>query len=275
MGDFSMRQNTTASNNTAVGASSLTANTTGTKNVAVGYQALSSNTTADQNTAVGFWALKDNTTGVNNTAVGEDALRVCTTGQQNTGVGCEALLACTTGIGNTGIGEEAQGSTTTGENNTSLGRHAGYNVTTGDNNLCLGYNAGRSGSPSGEINTHSNLVCIGDNSITNSYIKVDWTVTSDERDKTDIQDITTGLDFVNQLKPKSFWFRKDRDSNVKHGDKRLGFIAQDILALEGSDPVIIDNNDSENLKYKGEHLVPILVNAIKELSTKVTALEAA
>ena len=138
----------------------------------------------------------------------------------------------------------------------------------------LGWNAGTASSPSGNLTTESNRVCIGHNDITNTYVKVDWTVTSDERDKTDIQDITTGLDFVNQLKPKSFWFRKERGSDVKHGEKRLGFIAQDILALEGDDPVIIDNEDENNLKYKGEHLVPVLVNAIKELSAKVEALEA-
>jgi hypothetical protein len=61
---------------------------------------------------------------------------------------------------------------------------------------------------------------------------------------------------------------------VKHGDKKYGFLAQDILALEGSDPVIINNQDKDSLKYIGSHLIPILVNAIKELSTKVAALEA-
>ena len=73
--------------------------------------------------------------------------------------------------------------------------------------------------------------------------------------------------------PRSFWFRKDRDSDEKTGQKRYGFFAQDILELEGSDNVIIDNDDSENLKYKGEHLVPILVNAIKELSAEVEQLK--
>ena len=60
---------------------------------------------------------------------------------------------------------------------------------------------------------------------------------------------------------------------MKTGQKRYGFFAQDILELEGSDNVIIDNEDPENLKYKGEHLVPILVNAIKELSAENTALK--
>ena len=73
--------------------------------------------------------------------------------------------------------------------------------------------------------------------------------------------------------PRSFWFRKDRDSDEKTGQKRYGFFAQDILELEGSDNVIIDNDDPENLKYKGEHLVPILVNAIKELTARVKELE--
>jgi len=164
---------------------------------------------------------------------------------------------------------------TTGTNNSAMGVNALYDMTTGSNNIGIGVSAGRSSSPSGTITTGSNQICIGNNSHTDAFIKIAFTVTSDERDKTDIQDITTGLDFVNQLKPKSFWFKKDRDTDVKHGDKRLGFIAQDILALEGSDPVIIDSKDPENLKYKGEHLVPILVNAIKELSAEVNALKAA
>jgi hypothetical protein len=53
-----------------------------------------------------------------------------------------------------------------------------------------------------------------------------------------------------------------------HGDVRYGFKAQDILALEGDNPVIIDTEQPEHLKYKGEHLVPVLVNAIKELKSQ-------
>ena len=65
-----------------------------------------------------------------------------------------------------------------------------------------------------------------------------------------------------------------RNSNEKSGNKKYGFLAQDILALEGSNPVIIDNQNEDSLGYQGSHLIPILVNAIKELSAKVTALEA-
>ena len=99
------------------------------------------------------------------------------------------------------------------------------------------------------------------------------TVTSDQRDKIEDGVVSHGLDFVNQLKPKSFWFRKNRESDEKTGNKRYGFYAQDILALEGADSVVIDSRDTDNLKFKGDQLIPILVNAIQELSEKVKALE--
>ena len=192
----------------------------------------------------------------------------------NTAMGYNALLNNTTGTSNTALGKEAGTSVTTGSHNTLLGREAGHNLTTGSNNLLLGKRAGTSSSPSGTLDNENNVVVLGDNNITSSYIKVDWTTGSDQRDKTDIQDITTGLDFVNQLKPKSFWFTKERGSDEKHGNKKYGFLAQDILALEGSDPVIINNKNEDSLTYQGSHLIPILVNAIKELSSKNTALEA-
>jgi hypothetical protein len=37
--------------------------------------------------------------------------------------------------------------------------------------------------------------------------------------------------------------------------------------------VIIDNEQPEHLKYKGEHLVPVLVNAIKELKAEIELLK--
>jgi len=116
---------------------------------------------------------------------------------------------------------------------------------------------------------------IGDGSVTNAYITVDWTIVSDERDKVDFAEVPHGLDFVNKLKPKSFWRRKERGSDEKHGQQRYGFVAQDIIALEGDNPVIIDNEEKDKLKFTESHLIPVLVNAIQELSTKVAVLEAA
>jgi hypothetical protein len=54
---------------------------------------------------------------------------------------------------------------------------------------------------------------------------------------------------------------------------RYGFLAQDILALEGDNPVIIDNEKPDHLKYNGESLVPVLVKAIQELKAEVDSLK--
>ena len=169
-------------------------------------------------------------------------------GQQNTFVGFEAGQGATSGCNgtdNTAVGKDAMLVFTSGSNNTVVGREAGSNLTSGTNNLLLGKRAGTSSSPAGTMNNENNIICLGDNSIVTAHVKVDWTVGSDQRDKTDIQDITTGLSFVNQLKPKSFWFTTERGSDEKHGDKKYGFLAQDILALEGSDPVVINNKDED------------------------------
>lgn len=176
---------------------------------------------------------------------------------------------------NCGFGLSALIATTSGSVNTALGTQALIDCTTGSNNTCIGSNSGTSGSPSGSITTASNQVCIGNNDVTNAFIKVAWTITSDLRDKTNLKPIIHGLDFVNQLKPTEFQFRKERGSEeIQEGGRiHYGFIAQDILALEGDKPVIIGNNDVERLNYTESNLIPVLVNAIKELTARVQALE--
>jgi hypothetical protein len=54
---------------------------------------------------------------------------------------------------------------------------------------------------------------------------------------------------------------------------RYGFSAQDILALEGNEPIIINADDPENLKYNDAYMTTVLVNAIKELSAQVEELK--
>jgi hypothetical protein len=278
-----LQANTTASTNTAVGRNSLYTNTEGAANVAVGYSALNGNTTGNENTALGYQALDVNTTGDENVAVGRTAmaaqttgddnvavggcsLKASTTGTQNTAVGYKALLGLTVSYGNAAVGICAGRSITgsNGNNNTMMGIESGCNITTGYQNVTLGW---RSGADSMfNITSENNRLAVGHNAITNSYVKVDWTVTSDKRDKTEIADVPHGLEFVNQMKPVSFKFKKSRENPQPHGFKKYGFLAQDILELEGSDNVIIDNENEENLKVTNSHLIPVLVNAVQELS---------
>ena len=97
---------------------------------------------------------------------------------------------------------------------------------------------------------------------------------SDRRDKTEIIDLPIGLDFINKLSPRKFKWQT-RDGNVKDGLYRAGFIAQELQeAQKDSDylDLVLDKNP-ERLEAKQEHLIPVLVNAIKELSAENTALK--
>jgi len=93
--------------------------------------------------------------------------------------------------------------------------------------------------------------------------------TSDQRAKESIVDFNLGLDEVLKLKTKSFRW-KINNENLFHG-----FIAQDVVKhipdLIHGDPD--DQEDELRLDYNG--IIACLVNAVKELSTKVTALEGA
>jgi hypothetical protein len=126
---------------------------------------------------------------------------------------------------------------------------------------------------------------MGDNTVTNAYIKVGWTTTSDQRDKADITNFTHGLDYVNQLRPVNFvWDDRSNyadgisDGSKKKDDPQLGFLAQEVQSIEDGlgidNNCIVDTETPELLKMTETKLIPVLVNAIKELSAEVEALKA-
>lgn len=258
--------------NTAVGLNALYANTTGYQNTAIGFQALNGNVIGKNNTAVGFDALL-NATNDGNTAIGRNSCYATVGGYNNTAIGDQTLLANVSGSDNVAIGVLAL-SQATGSQNTAVGRGAGLNVTTGAGNVILGSNNNVGYTPVFDITTENNRVVVGSTSVTNAYIQVAWTVVSDARDKTEIAPIVHGLDFVNKLNPISYKFRLNRDSDETNGGKRYGFLAQDVLALEGNDPVIVDCEDADKLKYCGDNLIPVLVKAIQELKAEFDAYKA-
>jgi hypothetical protein len=272
-GMSALQSNTTGYYNSAVGVEALQNNTTGFQNTASGVQALQSNTTGFQNTACGVSALFSNTTGYYNAASGYQALNYNTTGNWNTANGVYALFSNTEGSSNTAVGESALVSTT-GNYNTGLGRYAGYNSTTGSGNVSIGgINSSGTFAPAYNITTESNHVYIGSTAVTKAVCKVAWTISSDARDKTNFAVVPHGLDFVTKLKPTAYQFTEDRVSNVAVGDVKYGFLAQDILELEGASPVLIDAGNPDNLYYTESNLIPILVNAIKELTSRLELLE--
>ena len=177
---------------------------------------------------------------------------------------------------NTGVGSSVLSKCTQGSNNVAIGSQALRNLTTGIGNIGIGFTCGTDGGfyqPVFDPKTEDNRLVMGHDKITHAYVQVAWTVTSDKRDKMNFAPVPYGLDFVNQLKPTAYQFKVDRDTETPNGDVRYGFLAQEILALEGDNPVIIDTEDADNLKYKGEHLVPVLVNAVQELTAMVKELQ--
>jgi hypothetical protein len=272
MGTNALGANTTGANNVAVGSHAMGTNSTGIRNVAMGHFALYENTTGQYNTAIGYEALNVNTTGANNTAVGYAALDANTTGIENTAVGTESATAITTGQANAAFGYRTLFSCTTGSNNCAIGRRSLPNLTTGSGNVAIGDDTGYG--TVFNVTTENTRGLFGHDGITNAYVKVAWTVTSDARDKTSIESISHGLSFVQQLNPVSYRWKTNREDDTPVGNRRYGFLAQEVMALEGDNPIIIDNETPEHLKYQGEALVPVLVKAIQELSAKVTALEA-
>jgi trimeric autotransporter adhesin len=286
--------------NIAIGAYAMFTGPTGQENIGIGEQSLYALTSGNYNTAIGRLSLTANTTGSDNTAVGYKALTANTTGASNTAVGYQALDANTTGTQNTAVGVSALTACTTGNYNTAVGISSGQDLTSGSNNLLLGLDAGRSNSPSGSITTGSNNVVLGDNSIANLYCADTTISSSDARDKTDVQDFTHGLNWITQLRPVTYrwdkrsWYAggncqtEDIINAQPNGAKKrqqlhLGFLAQEELAVEtqfgfgtSKDNMLIANLNEDESAYglKYERLVPILVNAIKELSAKCDSLQA-
>ena len=218
-----------------------------------------------------------------------------TTGCQNYAFGYRCLNDTTTGTQNIAIGRDAGYGNTTGIRNLFLGGDAGGNATTGENNNLIGYLAGTTNSPSGNITTESNKICLGNNSTTDLFCADTSISSSDSRDKTDVTSFNIGLAGIEALRPVTLrwdrrtWYGTDAepygtpDGTKKRARLHIGFLAQEALAIEQANGYGSSNDDSlvvnltdDGMSYgiKYERLVPILVNAIKELSTKVTALEA-
>jgi len=125
----------------------------------------------------------------------------------------------------------------------------------------------------------------------NLYVVNPPIVTSDSRWKTDIQPFNMGLDFVNKLEPKSYRMADETEDGqtLHHKRRRCGLIAQDVhaaLISSGCDTSMCDILHNEKYdedipveerldKYMMSYssLIPVLINAVKELSAKVAVLE--
>jgi hypothetical protein len=255
------------STNTAVGTTALNTNATGALNVAVGFETLYTGTAISSSVGVGYRALRAST-GSRNVAVGAFSMDGTVAASDCVAVGRNSLRALVSNGSCTAVGTNAL-TLATGQNNTGIGYGGGESITSGAGNISFsGYTSAGSNAPAYNITTENNRISMGSTSVTNAYIQVAWTAVSDARDKTDFAPVPHGLDFVSKLQPTAYRYKETRESVEGHGPVRYGFKAQDVLALEGDAPVIVDAEDLDKLRFNDQSLIAVLVNAIKELKAE-------
>ena len=126
--------------------------------------------------------------------------------------------------------------------------------------------------------TVSNEITLGNSSVATLRCNTQTISSlSDARDKTDVQELPEGLDFISKLNPVKFQWQT-RDGNGKDGTYEAGFIAQDLQsAQQDADAdylgLVMDANP-DRLEASYGKLVPMLVKAIQELKSEVEQLKA-
>jgi hypothetical protein len=97
---------------------------------------------------------------------------------------------------------------------------------------------------------------------------------SDRRLKHGIAKSELGLDFINSIKPVSYYYDYDKENREKH----FGVVAQDLLALNGvKDTALVrqEHGGKDGAAYYGvayTELIAPVIKAIQELLAKVTGM---
>ena len=311
IGEGAAQNLTTGGANVIIGKGAARSGTlTGDTNVYVGGEAGAFNSSGSNNIGIGYAALDGFDTESHNLAIGKDALGGAVAGGEfNTGIGNTTLDALTSADSCVAVGHGAGSAVTTGHNNTFIGTTAGDAVTTSGNNVIIGTASDHAaaGGVDGAVVIGFNVIAAssGTRYITLGYQgdltyiapgSSSWSGTSDLRLKENINDHTLGLDFVNDLRPVTYnwkkekdvdeslhYYKEDSDKRVNSDDEEIilkhGFIAQEVKQI------IDDNNLDSNCfglwskqddgtqgLAEGE-LTPILVKAVQELSAQVTTLQ--
>lgn len=341
-GRSSLQATTTGSHNTAIGTSALHFNSANSRSTAVGYNAmrLADSRILDGretfNTAIGYEALRgsvpqENNTGRYNTAIGDQALFSNSFGSSNTANGYHALYSNTTGSNNNANGHGALSVNSGGSFNTAFGDSALYYALY-SRNTALGASSGTDSDNSNNCsyigfdadndfywNTYTNSTAIGNGAritaanqirVGNTTVltiggNTSWTVWSDGRYKTDVQENVPGLAFINKLRPVTYHLdvhglahKLNEDAIDTRGDQSLnkpsastiasrnqraeivetGFIAQEVeavakevgYAFSGVDAPK-NETDLYGLRY-AQFVVP-LVKAVQEQQALIEALQ--
>ena len=238
--------------------------------------------------------------GTSNCVYAMESGKSITSGSKNCIFGTWASNGITTSYYNSAFGYGADannGSTAIGSQSyainasTSIGVNAGINCT-GSNNVYIGQNSGNS-------TVASNKVFLGDTSINGIYANVtSISSLSDARDKLNIQDLPfDALEYINMLQAKIYKLNPRKrynhicddgagcsHTNMDNNDGTkadehysIGLISQNVEMIENELPIpnnlVLDKVDDETMAIKYSALIPILIDAIQTLTSRVEELE--
>jgi trimeric autotransporter adhesin len=176
-------------------------------------------------------------------------------------MGYAALYVNTSGHDNVAIGHWAGDSYLTGTYNTFIGTSADAGSEGLTNATAIGYGA--------EV-TASNMVRIGNDTVSLIQGAVNFTTPSDIRIKKDVEDIGQGLAFIKALRPVQY--------RLKKGNDRIdfGFIAQHIEALLGTDYNVlgIGGDADRTLSLRYTDFIAPMVKAMQEQQEMIEQLKA-
>jgi len=233
--------------------------------------------------------------GGNFTFAGVQVAAQYASGWNTTAIGTSTMANRTYGNFITAIGTGAFGGTAGGggHEHTCIGAESGHAITTGQANItCVGFEAGSSGT------LVDDAVYLGNPSTTRLFVGAsEVSLTSDERDKTDISDLEACDSFLMSLRPRSFkydpraryykrefdeasksWARTPVSQDGSKSDKRrrVGFVAQEVATSEsafGLTGLMVDSDTPDNLSVKPLALIPVLVQAVQKLRSELDALK--
>ena len=233
------------------------------------------------------------TTCAANCGIGQSALGASTTASNNVAVGHNAMQNVTSGA-NVAIGVRAMQNATSAEDNVCIGYQTGDAITTGDKNILIGHGTEVSSNTvdieytigTGLVGKGQQQMFLGGNLGTfNEANESHFDTTSDERIKKNIVNYDTGLSIINQLQVRNFEYKTEdeiitdnpelkdviKSAVVNKTGTQTGLIAQEAEKVLAS-TVITSSTGVKTLH--SDDIFWHMLNAIKELSAKVTALEA-
>jgi len=255
---------------------------------------------ANNNYGIGKDTFSALTSGTANTAIGEGAGKALTTGYSNVILGGDAGDAINTGAENVTVGVLSGSGISSGSNNVMIGRNSGNDLVTGSNNICIGSGSDvaagdqSNGIALGPVDAAGSDFTFGNRSlgtVSNDFDSdANFSHSSDERLKKNIQSSTIGLNFIKELRPITYQWKPNNEiptdmtgyseTNYKNTDKVIhGFIAQEVKAAidkhgdENFSGWQIDKVDNKTQRIKKEMFIMPIVKAIQELSAKIDTLE--